>query len=121
MTIKLMVVDDSPIICKMIKRVLEPQGIEVVFYAENGQVCLDNYDEFKPDVITMDVSMPVLDGLDTSRALIAKYPDVKIILMSSMSDDTLVETAKEIGIKYFASKPIDGDELFKVINEILGL
>lgn len=116
-----MVVDDSPIICKMVKKVLEPQGVEIVFHAENGQICLDNYEEFKPDVITMDVSMPVLDGLDTSRALIAKYPDVKIILMSSMADDILVETAKGIGINHFATKPINGDDLFKIINEILGL
>lgn len=118
MSVRVLVVDDSIIVFKMIRKALEPQGIEVVGHAENGKICLEMFEELNPDVITLDMTMPIMDGLETASELFQKNPEAKIILLSSIGDEDLLEKAKEIGIKYFHQKPINAEELISLISTI---
>lgn len=117
---KILVIDDSPFIFKTVKKSLEPHGFEVVDNASNGQIGLEMYDKYSPDAITLDVTMPVMDGIETARALFAKNPNVKIVMLSAMGDDVLLNEAKAIGIKHFLTKPFKADELLQTINELIG-
>jgi two-component system chemotaxis response regulator CheY len=116
---KVLVIDDSPVVYKMVKRALEPNGFVLLEQAENGQMGIDMYEQYQPDIVTLDVTMPVMNGIDAAKILTQNHPDAKIIMLSSMDDLDLIEEAKACGLKYFLSKPLDGEELLKLINTLL--
>jgi two-component system, chemotaxis family, chemotaxis protein CheY len=118
---KVLVVDDSPFILKAVKRALEPNGFEIIGHGENGKLGLELYQQYKPDIITLDVTMPVMDGIETAKALLQMNPSVKIVMLSAMGDDDLIAAAKKIGVKSFLSKPFKADELLKAIKDLLGI
>src|SRR5574344_106946 len=105
---KVLVIDDSPFVFKAVTRALaDSPEWEVVGNALDGQLGVDKYVELRPDVITLDVTMPVMDGLETAKKLIEINPNVKIIMLSAMGDDTLLNEAKGIAVKYFLMKPCE--------------
>ncbi|MFW6288032.1 MAG: response regulator [bacterium] len=118
--LKVLVIDDSPFIFKAVKRALEPQGINVVDSAMNGEIGLKLREQYQPDVITLDVTMPVMDGIETARNIYQKDPDAKVIMMSAMGDDALIEEARAIGVKHFIPKPFKPDVLYNAIREVMG-
>lgn len=119
MGVKVLVIDDSPFIFKAVKRALEPHGFEVVDNAANGKIGIEMVQKYSPDLITLDVTMPVMDGIETAKVLVKEYPQVKIIMLSAMGDDVLMQEAKEIGVHHFLSKPFKADELLAAVNTLL--
>ena len=115
---KILVIDDAPFIFKMIKKVLEPHGYEVVGHAMDGKIGLEMYQDLKPNAITLDITMPVMDGLETAQRLMQKDRSVKIVMLSAMGDKDIVETAKKIGVKYFLNKPFKPDELLSALANV---
>lgn len=118
MTKKLLVIDDSPFVCKAVTKALEGTDYEVIGNALNGRMGLDLYQEHKPDVVTLDVTMPIMDGLETAQKLHEIDPNVKIIMLSAMGDETLVNQAKEIGVKFFLTKPFKPETLQAKLAEV---
>ncbi|MFP4662128.1 MAG: response regulator, partial [Halanaerobiales bacterium] len=117
---KVLVIDDSPFIFKAVKRALAPEGAEVIDSAKNGKIGLELIEKYNPDIITLDVTMPVMDGIETARNIYQKNPQAKVIMMSAMGDDALIEEAKEIGVREFIPKPFKPDVLCNAINNLLG-
>lgn len=115
-----LVIDDSPFVFKTIQKALQGTEYEAVDNALNGQMGLEKYDEHKPDVVTLDVTMPIMDGLETAKNLLAKDPNVKIIMLSAMGDEVLINQAKEIGVKHFLTKPFKPPVLQEKLAEVLG-
>ncbi len=98
-----MVVDDSAVIRGMLTRIIESEGgIKVVASAQNGEVALKLYDDFKPDVVIMDIEMPVMDGITALTHLIKKHPKAKVVMCSTLS----LENA-EISLKAMAIGAVD--------------
>jgi len=118
MTRKVLVIDDSPFVFKAVSKALEGTEWEVVGNALDGQIGIDKYIELRPDVITLDVTMPVMDGLEAARKLFQINPKVKIIMLSAMGDDTLLGQAREIGVKYFLTKPFKPDTIQAKLAEV---
>ena len=116
--IKVLVVDDSPFIHKAISRALAGDAYEICGFAKNGREGLDMYLSNSPDVVTMDVTMPVMDGLQTARAITAKNPAAKIIMLSAMGDEEIVSEAKASGITEFLQKPFKSPELVAAIKKV---
>jgi len=116
---KILVIDDSPFVFKTILKALEGTDYEVVDNALNGQMGLEKYDEHKPDIVTLDVTMPIMDGLETARHLFLKNPDIKILMLSAMGDEALLNEAKQIGIKSFLTKPFKPQMLQEKLKDIL--
>ena len=119
--VRVMVIDDSPIIFKMVRKAVEPAGFEVVGHAENGLEGLSLYDELLPDIVTLDVTMPIMDGMETAEKLFAKHPDANVILLSAMGDEDLIEQGKSVGLKHFLTKPVKADVLVREMSLILGI
>ena len=113
--IRVMAVDDSPITRKMIKKALEPEGFEIVGEAVNGMDALELYSKINPDVITMDVTMPIMDGLQAAQVIKQQNPAQKIIMLSAMSDNDIVAEAKGWGIVHFCAKPFKPEEIVEKI------
>lgn len=118
MSKKVLVIDDSPFVFKAVSKALENSEWEVVGNALDGQMGLDKYVETRADVITLDVTMPIMDGLETARRLFEINPNVKIVMLSAMGDETLLNQAREIGIKHFLTKPFQPATLQAKLTEV---
>lgn len=117
---KVLVIDDSPFIFKAVSKALEGTDYQVVGNALNGAEGIEKYKELMPDVITLDVTMPVMDGLEAAKQIFEINPNVKIILLSAMGDEVLHNQAREMGIKHFLTKPFKPDGLQERLAEVFG-
>jgi two-component system chemotaxis response regulator CheY len=117
--IRVMAVDDSPITRKMIKKALEPEGFAIIGEAANGRDAVEMYNKIKPDVITMDVTMPIMDGLKAAQVIKEQNPAQKIIMLSAMSDNDIVAEARGWGIVHFCAKPFKPEEIVEKIMQVI--
>lgn len=115
-SIKILVVDDSQVIHKLIQKILEIEGYSVCGTAVNGEQAVEMYTQHKPDIVTMDINMPVMDGAEATRQIKTMEPDAKIIFLSSAVDKNTVEMANELGVKYLVEKPFEKDKLLEAIK-----
>ena len=120
MSKKVLVIDDSPFVFKAVSKALEGTDWEVVGHGLDGQLGVEKYIETKADVITLDVTMPVMDGLEAAKKLFQINPNVKIVMLSAMGDETLLNQAREIGIKHFLTKPFQPPALQAKLAEAVG-
>jgi two-component system chemotaxis response regulator CheY len=118
--IKVMSVDDSPITRKMIKKALEPEGFNIIGEAGNGKDAVELFSKITPDVITMDVTMPIMDGLDAAYAIKQINPEQRIIMLSAMGDNDIINDAKSRGINHFCSKPFKPEEMINTVLKVMG-
>ncbi|WHH61359.1 response regulator [Petroclostridium sp. X23] len=116
---KLMIVDDSPAIHLIIEKAAKANGYEVCAHAKNGDEAVKQFELSMPNVVTMDITMPIKDGLAASKDILARYPDAKILMLSAMGDEELINEAKSIGISRFMRKPFKGEEIINEINSML--
>lgn len=116
---RVMVVDDSRMICMQMKNLLEGTDYEVAAYCRDGEEAVAQYGEIAPDLVTMDIIMPGMDGLETAQAILEDYPDARIIMVSSLAyDDTFTE-AEQIGAKGFIDKPFEKEQLLEAFRKAL--
>lgn len=101
------------------RKLLEGTDYEVAHYCRSGEDALAVYDEVKPDVVTMDIIMPGMDGLETARAILEEYPAARIVMVSSLAYDDTFDEAKVIGAKGFIDKPFDKEKLLAALDAAL--
>jgi CheY-like chemotaxis protein len=121
MPIKVLVVEDDDVIRQLITVNLELEGFDVVT-AVDGQDALDKVLEVKPDVVTLDVMMPRLDGWETATQLRAN-PDtahIKVVLLSARAQETDLQHGEKIGVDAYLTKPFDPDELIETVKQLAG-
>lgn len=118
---KLMVVDDSSIIRNKITRTsnLSDGKVRITCTAQNGIEAIAQCKKHMPDIVTMDITMPGMDGLQTIPALIKIKPDIQILVVSALSDESTGLEALELGASGFIVKPFTEFELQKALNEII--
>ena len=116
---RIMVVDDSQILEMEVRRLLEGTEYEIVFYCQNGETAIAMYGEVMPDLVTMDIIMQGMDGLDASEIILKEHPEARIVMISSLAYDDTFERAKAIGAKGFVDKPFHQEQLLKVFEEAL--
>lgn len=119
MGVKILVIDDSPFIGKAVKKAVEPEGHEVIGQAFNGREGLEMIVQHQPEIIILDVTMPVMDGLETAEKIYQKNPNAKVIMLSAMGDEKLVESAKRLGVKRFLNKPFKAEEMITTIKGLM--
>lgn len=112
---RVVVIDDSPFVYKAVKRALEAHGYEIIGHAENGKQGLEMISTLCPDVVTLDVTMPIMDGLEVAAAL-SKDVASRVIMLSAMGDDNLMLAAKNHGIEHFLCKPFNAEDLRKAVE-----
>lgn len=116
---RIMVVDDSRMICLQMKKLLEDTDYEVAAYCRDGEEAVELYGQVEPDLVTMDIIMPGMDGLETAQAILEEHPDARIIMVSSLAYDDTFEEAKAIGTKGFLDKPFERDRLLEAFQAAL--
>lgn len=119
MSKRIMVVDDSRLVMVQLGDVLEGTDYEIVAHCRSGEDAIERYDEVKPDLVTMDIIMQGMDGLDASAHILKEHPDARIVMISSLAYDDTYERAKAIGAKGFVDKPFHQEQLTRVFEEAL--
>lgn len=114
-----LVVDDALFMRMMIKDILTKDGLVVVGEAENGLEAVEKYAELKPDLVTMDIVMPEMDGIEAVRNIIKTNPDAKILMCSAMGQQPLVVEALEAGAKDFIVKPFQPAKVIEAARKAL--
>ena len=117
--LKLMIVDDSKLIRQRIEREYDSSTFNLVGTAENGEVAISLFDQSHPDVVTMDLTMPELDGIECIERLVAKAPDIRILVVSALNDKATGMEALEKGAMGFITKPFSGADIKAALNEII--
>lgn len=118
---KVLVVDDAAFMRASIRMMLEKNGFEVVGEAENGLKGIEKYKELIPDVVTMDITMPELDGIGALKAIKQYDPMAKIIMVSAMGQEPMVMDAVVSGAKSFIVKPFKEEIVVQTLNKVLEL
>jgi two-component system chemotaxis response regulator CheY len=117
--VKLLIVDDSSIVRRTILRSLEIAGIEQVFEACNGRQALEIFTAEVPDLVTMDITMPEMDGLSCVSRIIDLHPSARILVISALGDETTAMEAVERGANGYVYKPFTAEELNEAFAELL--
>lgn len=115
---KIMVVDDSKVAQLQLQRILSGSKYEVISCCQNGQDAVDQYQIVKPDLITMDILMPGLDGLEATRKILEEDPDAKILMISSLAYEETIDEANRLGAKGFLYKPFEAEEVLETLDKI---
>ena len=108
-------VDDSTFMRKRIINKLKELGYEIVGEARDGNEAVDLYEQLKPDLVTMDITMRGKDGLSASKEILAKYPEAQIIVLTMLKEDDYKTIAQNLGIKGFLLKD-DLDNLGELVE-----
>jgi len=116
--IRVMIVDDSTFSIAVLKRMLQKDGIEIVATALNMNEAIQKAQEIKPDLITMDMTLPDGDGIECSKEILKRLHDTKIIAISAMMDEEIIQVARKVGIKGYLQKPVDQTDLDAAIERL---
>ena len=116
---RILIVDDSAVMRLNLRKILMESGHEIVAEAPNGKVALNMYEKHKPDLVTMDITMPVMSGVDATGFIVSKYPDAKIVMISALNQKKMVYDALKNGARHYIIKPIDKQKVMSVLNEVL--
>lgn len=115
---RVLIVDDAIFMRKSLKMILERHGFEVAGEAENGLVGIQKYKQLKPDVVTLDITMPVMDGITALKEIKSIDSDAKVIIVSAMGQEPYIKEAVMNGAKSFIVKPFNDEHVLKVINTV---
>jgi len=115
---KVLIVDDAAFMRIQIKNMLSKNGYEVAGEAENGLVAVERYKELMPDVVTMDITMPDMSGLDALREIIKSDPNAKVVMVSAMGQEAMVRDAILSGAKGFIVKPFKEEGIIAAIKKL---
>lgn len=115
----ILIVDDSRIFRNILKNVLSGNGHTIIAEAANGAEALKLLETNQPDLITLDITMPVMDGLETMKKIHSDYPAIKVIMVSAAGQKMKVMEALKSGASDFLQKPFQPDTVISVVNKLI--
>ena len=117
---RVLVVDDAAFMRMMIKEILRRGGYQVVGEAENGAQAVEQFRELKPDIVTMDITMPEMDGITAVKEIRRVDSNALIVMCSAMGQQAMVIEAIQAGAKDFVVKPFQPERVLEAIRKVLG-
>lgn len=115
---RVLIVDDAVFMRMALKNLLEKNGFQVIGEAENGAVAVKKYKELNPDIVTMDITMPELNGVEALKAIRKFDPSSKIVMISALGQETYVKEAVISGAKGFIVKPFNEDYIVQTLMKL---
>ncbi|PKM57791.1 MAG: response regulator [Firmicutes bacterium HGW-Firmicutes-3] len=115
---RLMIVDDASFMRVAIRRMIERKEYEVVCEAEDGLQAIEKFQKYRPDVITMDITMPNLSGIEALKEIKKLSSTVKVVMVSAMGQEALIREAVMHGANSFIVKPFKEDKLLEVLESL---
>lgn len=118
MSKKTLITDDTAFMRMTLRNILEKNGYEVVGEAADGKQAVDKYRELKPDLVTMDITMPNMDGITAIKSILSVDPEARIVVVSAMGQKALVIEALNAGAKDFVVKPFEADRILEALGKL---
>lgn len=119
MSNRVLIVDDAAFMRMMLKDILAKNGFEIVGEAENGAIGVEKYKELKPDLITMDITMPEMDGISAVKEIMKLDAKARIVMCSAMGQQAMVIDAIQAGAKDFIVKPFQPERVLEAVQKAL--
>lgn len=116
---KILIVDDSKMSRKMLRTIIEGIGHEIVGEASNGEEGLKLYKELKPEAVTMDITMPEMDGISSLKEIIQFDKEAKVVMITAAGQSSKLMDALKNGAKEFICKPYEPEQIINAMNEVL--
>jgi two-component system chemotaxis response regulator CheY len=116
---KILLVDDSITSRKVLKNILTKEGHEIVGEAVNGQDAVEKYKTLHPDITTMDITMPVMDGLESLRSIMEYDKNAKVIMVSAAGQKNKMVEAIKLGAAEFLTKPFEKEQIISILEKFL--
>lgn len=116
---KVLIVDDAIFMRKIIRTMLERNGFQVVGEAKNGAIGVSKYNELHPDIVTMNITMQEMTGIDALKVIRQQDPKAKVVMVSAMGQEALVTEAVMNGAKSFIVKPFQEEHIVKTLKAIV--
>ena len=116
---KLLIVDDSNVIRKAVRKYTSKHGLEIVGAAGDGQQALDMFHEHRPEIVTLDITMPEIDGMTCLDAILQEAPETRVIIVTALSDKSTALQALEKGALDYIPKPIQEDRLDRALQKAM--
>jgi two-component system chemotaxis response regulator CheY len=117
---RVLIVHAAAIMRMMVRDSLAAQGYEIVGQAQNGIEAVEQYRALLPDVVTIDMILPELDGVGAIRAIVAEFPRASIIVCTSVGEPAVIVAAMQAGAKAFVTKPFGPAKLVDSVDKVLG-
>jgi len=115
---RIMIVDDAAFMRVSIRNIVTKNGFEVVGEAENGAIAVQKYSELHPDIVTMDITMPEMDGLEALKTIRKMDPGATVIMVSALGQESMVRDAVMAGAKGFVVKPFKEDTINAALSKL---
>jgi two-component system chemotaxis response regulator CheY len=115
---KILLVDDSKTSRKILRGILEDNGHTVIGDAANGAEGLEKYKELHPDITTMDITMPVMDGLEALKAIMEYDKNAKVVMVTAAGQKSKMVDALKYGASEFLAKPFEAAQIIEIINKV---
>lgn len=116
---KVMIVDDALVMRKTLSSMLSQMGHTIVGEVSSGVQAIAEYESQQPDVVTMDLNMPGMDGIKAIETIMERFPEARILVISALGQKHMVFNAIEKGAKNYLVKPITADKLATVLNSVI--
>ena len=116
----ILIVDDAAFMRMMIKDILTKNGYNIAAEAENGKIAVDKYNEVKPDLVLMDITMPEMDGIQALKTIKGNDPGAMVIMCSAMGQQAMVIEAIQSGAKDFIVKPFQAERVLEAVKKVVG-
>ena len=117
---KVLVVDDALFMRATVKKLLTEAGFDIAGEAENGRVAVDLYQELKPDLVMMDITMPEMDGLAALKEIVKLDPAAKVVMCTALGQERSVMEAMNAGAKDYILKPFNAEKVVEVLKNASG-
>lgn len=118
---KILIADDVALMRMSLRTILQNGGHEVVAEVDDGKAALNAFEKYKPDLVTMDISMPIMNGYEAITTILTKHPEAKIVVVSAEGNKQSVYQAIKAGAANFVVKPFEAGKVLAVIAEVLQL
>ncbi|BDV41355.1 response regulator [Geotalea uraniireducens] len=115
-----MIVDDALFMRNMLRGILEEEGFDVVAEAADGADAVLKYRDLRPEIVTLDIIMPVKNGIEALREIMAINPQARVIICSAVGQESLVQKAQGVGARDFILKPFNPDRVKEVMRRVAG-
>ncbi len=116
---RILVVDDAAFMRMMVKDILTKNGYEVVGEAADGRQAVERFQELQPDLVTLDITMPEVDGIEALKKIRALDPNARVIMCSAMGQQAMVIDAIQAGARDFIVKPFQADRVIEAVKKAL--
>lgn len=116
---KILIVDDAAFMRMMLKDILGKNGHEILGEAANGAEAVKKFKELKPDLVTMDIVMPEVGGIDALKQIMSNSPSARVVMCSALGQEAMLKEALAAGAKDFIVKPFQKDKVLEVVGKVL--